>query len=276
MSTRATLSALALAGLALVALTGCHRRARPTVVVAPGGAVVASAVSHRHHRRLVAVAARDLSCAPGAVATTEVSPGIFSAQGCGAVRDYVMVCGRRRRCAWVGIEPVEVVAQRETGCGAGPYELRMTGPLSREVRACGQSIEYALACEPASCAWARGAAAGLVVQSEPGTSVVMVGGEGGAADEGEADAPDSDAPPAVQLSAAEALQTVFASQLAAVRRCAGGQPLEVRVRWGADGVVSASLAGPSAGSPIEQCVRDAVGPLSLGGVSAPGELVLQF
>ena len=276
MTIRSLLRTVPLLVLLALGATGCHRRARavmfvPTGTPTAGGQAVT--VSHRHYLNLIGLAARDLACNPAAVAGTEVSPGIFSVQGCGALRDYVMVCRGRGRCRWVGIEPVEAVAQRELQCGAGPYQISMPAPLARQVAACGQSADYALACSPAACAWTRGATAGVVVQSEPGTSVVVVSGEGAADAASERDVAGADV---VQISAAEALQGVLAARILAIRQCAAGQPLQLRIEWAADGAVTAALAGPLAGTPTEQCVQQAVGPLSVGGVSSPGEFSFQL
>lgn len=266
--------------LAALALTACGRRARATqtatVATSGGGTTVAapSSVSHRHYRNLVRVAARDMQCHQRDVAPQEVSPGIFAVSGCGQLRDYALVCRSARRCAWMGIQPVEQVAMAETQCTVGQIVVQPTGPLSRSVSACGQSLEYALACGPGSCAWTRGAiSGGVVMQTEPGTSVIVVpdapaasgtvvvqeAGSGAGAD-------------IVQIDAAGTLQALLATQIAAVRQCTGGQTVTLQIRWSAQGQVGVALAPPHTSTPIEACVQQAVGTVVLQGVSAPGQI----
>lgn len=257
--------------IAVLALAGCHRRSghvQVAVATSGGGAIT---VSHRHYRNLLRIAARDMSCRHEQLVPQEVSPGVFSIQGCAQVRDYVMLCRGRHRCRWEAVQPVEQVAIAETRCGVGTIQLAITGPLSRQVLACGQTLDYSLVCGPAGCAWARGVAAtGVLMQTEPGTSVIVVEdssgqppatyGTGGASEEIE------------QVGAAGTLQALFATQLAAVRACTGGQMVTVRVIWDAAGTVTIGLAGAQAGTPMEQCVQQAIGPVVLQGVTGAGEV----
>lgn len=269
--------------LATLALGACGRRARATqtaTVTTAGGATVAAApsVSHRHYRNLLRVAARDMQCHHRDVAPQEVSPGIFSVSGCGQLRDYALVCRSPRRCAWVGIQPVEQVAMAETQCATGQVVVQPTGPLSRTVSACGQSLQYALACGPGSCAWTRGAAAGgVVMQTEPGTSVIVVPDAPATSgtvvvQESTAGAVGDESADVVQIDAAGTLQALLATQVAAVRQCTGGQTVTLQIRWSAQGQVGVALAPPHAGTPIEACVQQAVGAVVLQGVSAPGQI----
>lgn len=266
-----------LLGLAALALVGCHRRARTqgTVVATAGGQQQVVTVSHRHYRNLVRIAARDMSCRNDQVAPTEVSPGIFSVQGCGQMRDYVMVCRGRRHCRWVGVQPVEQVAIQETQCATGQIQLAVTGPLTRQVIACGQQLDYALACHAQGCMWARGAASqGMVMQSEPGTSVIIVAEDPGAAQVPEP--PGAAADEVTQVGAAGTIQSLFATEIERVRQCTGGQPVTVRVYWDAAGTVGVALAGAGAGTAMEQCVQQAIGPVVLQGVGAAGEIQAQM
>ncbi|AKF09392.1 hypothetical protein [Sandaracinus amylolyticus] len=273
--------------VALLALTGCHRRARATATVAQpatSGGVVATSISHRHYRNLLRIASRDTQCHHRELSAQEVSPGIFSISGCGQLRDYVMVCSGRRHCRWVGIQPVEAVAIAETQCATGQVVVQPTGPLSRTVSACGQTLQYALACAPGACAWSRGAVAGgVVMQTEPGTAVIVV--------------PDAYASPSqqvqvqeastagvvgdesadvVQIDAAGTLQSLLATQIAAIRQCTGGAPVTLAIRWTAQGQVGVALAPPHAGTQVEACVQAAVGSVVLQGVSGPGQVQASF
>lgn len=267
---RTTLRLALVALLATLALAGCHRRARhaQAVVATSGGAAIT--VSHRHYRNLLRIAARDMSCRHDQLVPQEVSPAVFSIQGCGQVRDYVMLCRGRHRCRWEGVQPVEQIAMAETQCGAGTIQLAITGPLTRQVVACGQTLDYSLACGPQGCGWARGAAStGMVMQTEPGTSVIVVEDGGGAPPAAYAGGESEEVE---QVGAAGTLQALFATQLAAVRACTGGQTVTVRVIWDAAGTVTIGLAGAGAGTPMEQCVQQAVGPVVLQGVAGPGEV----
>lgn len=267
--------------LAALALSACHRRARATATVTTtaGGTVVAAApsVSHRYFRNLQRVAARDMQCHPRDVAPQEVSPGIFSVSGCGQLRDYALVCRSRRRCNWVGIQPVEHVAMAETQCATGQIMVQPTGPLTRTVSACGQSLQYALGCGPGGCAWTRGAAAGgMVMQTEPGTSVIVIPDAPAtgtvAVQEAGVGAVGDESADVVQIDAAGTLQALLATQIAAVRQCAGGQTVTLQIRWTAQGQVGVALAPPHAGTPVEACVQAAVGTVVLQGVTAPGQI----
>jgi hypothetical protein len=268
---------LALSALALV---GCHRRARVggTQVVATAGGAQAVTVSHRHYRNLLRVAARDMRCHHRQLAPQEVSPGIFAISGCGQLRDYAMICTSRRRCRWVGIQPVEHVAMAETQCASGQIVVQAPAPLSRQVSACGQTLTYGLACGGAGCAWTRGAApSAVMMQSEPGTSVIVVADDGttvpGApAAYATAQAPADDQSDVVQIDAAGTLQSLLATQLAALRACTGGATVTLQVRWSAQGQVGVGLAAPHAGTPMEACVQQAFGAVVLQGVTAPGEV----
>jgi len=77
-------------------------------------------------------------------------------------------------------------------------------------------------------------------------------------------------------AAVQALQTMFATQYAAIAQCTGGQPITVQVRWDAAGAIAVGLAAPLTGTPTEQCVQQAVGAIQLQGVTAPGEVHAQF
>lgn len=270
------------------ALAGCRSRVRVVeqTTVTSGGAqpVVTSggarpvSVSHRHYRNLLRIAAREMRCRHDELVTQEISAGMFSVRGCGMAREYVMVCRHRYHCRWHGVVPVEQVALAETRCASGPMQLSVSGPITRQVSLCGQSLHYALVCGAHGCAWTRGVAAtGVVLQTEPGTSVLVVPDDGSAAPPPApaAAAPateDADAVPVEQMGVAASLQGVFATQIAAIRQCTAGQTVTVRVRWDASGTVSIALAPPHAGTPIEQCIRTAIGPLMLQGVGAAGEV----
>jgi hypothetical protein len=272
--------------LAALALTGCHRRARAarataavSVQAAPstGGAHVS--VSHRHYRNLVRVASRDMQCHHRNLETQEVSPGIFSISGCGQLRDYVMVCEHRRACRWMGVEPVERVAMAETRCATGQILVQPTGPLARQVTACGQTLQYALGCSAGGCGWMRGGvASGMVMQTEPGTAVLVIpdmgGGQSGGVivQEGAFGQVGDENADVVQVGAADVLQGLLATQLAAVRACSQGQTVTLQVRWSAQGHVGVALAPPLAGSAVEACVQQAIGNVVLQGVGAAGAI----
>jgi hypothetical protein len=275
-----------------LALSACRRHRAgvyATQSVSVGGAQPIT-VSHRHYRNLLRVAARDMSCHPNGLAPQEVSQGIFSIQGCGLVREYVMVCrGRRRHCEWVGIQPVEQVAVAETRCGSGQVQLAVTGPLTRSVIACGQSLSYALMCGPAGCGWGRGAVSGgVMMQTEPGTAMIVVPDDGSVASVQVPEPPQAQATVAAQGTvasqdavigldpAAGAIQGMLAQQIAAIRACTGGQSATLRVVWSAQGIVTVGLAAPHAGTPIESCVQQAVGSIQLQGVIGPGEVQAQL
>lgn len=276
MTTHRTRFLLVLA-LSALALTGCHRRARAArgaTVVATAGGTQAVTVSHRHYRNLVRVAARDMRCGGRQVQPQEVSPGIFSVSGCGQLRDYVMICAHRRHCRWVGIQPVEQVAMAETQCASGQVVVQAPAPLSRQVTACGQSLTYGLACGAGSCAWTRGAAAtAVMMQSEPGTAVIVIPDDGSTAPASYTTAQPVDAQAdTVQIDAAGTMQTLLAAQLAALRTCTQGATVTLQVRWSAEGQVAVGLAAPHAGTPMEACVQQAFGSIVLQGVTAPGQV----
>jgi hypothetical protein len=276
-----TLRTLLVLAFVTLSLVGCHRRARTTeVAVAPaasaGGA--RGGLSHRHYRNLLRTAARDMQCRHDQLVPQEISPGIFSLQGCGLIRDYVMVCRGRHRCRWEGIVPVEQVAITETRCATGTVQLAVTGPVTRQIVACGQTLDYALACGPTGCGWTRGAAAsGMVMETEPGTSMLVIADDGSAPPPAAAPAPAGEESDEVQqMGAAGTIQAVFATQIAAIRACASGQPVTVQVRWDAQGVVTLTLAPPFGGTAVEACVQQSIGPVVIQGVTAPGEIHAQM
>jgi hypothetical protein len=256
-----------------LALTGCARRTVVREVVvdqSAGSSAPASSISHRHYRNLLRIAGRDMRCHPNRVFVQEASPGIFSVQGCGILREYVMVCRHRRHCRWHGIQPVEQVAMAEARCGAGPAQLTVTGPLTRRVSVCGQAIDYALACGPVGCGWARGTSAQvMMLQTEPGTSVIVLADEVGPAPE-RAGSDEDDV--VLELGAAGTLQSVLAAQYAALRACTQGTSVTLTIRWAADGTVSVGLAPPYAGTPMEACVRQVLGTVRIQATGAAGEL----
>ncbi|MDQ3034053.1 MAG: hypothetical protein M3Y87_16680 [Myxococcota bacterium] len=273
---------LALA-LSALALTGCHRRARraEAVLVAQGGTAGgarAVTISHRHHRNLIRVAARDMGCRHREVTPQEVSPGIFAVSGCGQLRDYVMICAGRRHCRWVAIPPVEQVAMAETQCASGQILVQATGPLARQVSACGQTLAYGLACGGGACAWTRGVTAPpVMMQSEPGTTVIVIPDDGTAGAVAVQEAPPvvsgqvgDEHADVVQIDAAGTLQSLLATQLTALRTCTQGATVTLQVRWSAQGQVSVGLAAPHAGTPMETCVQQAFGSIVLQGVTAAG------
>lgn len=270
------------AAISLLLLSGCHRRARAVhpVAVATASGHQSVSVSHRHYRNLLRVASRDMRCHGRELAPQEVSPGIFSVSGCGQLRDYVMICAHRRHCRWVGIQPVEHVAMYETQCQTGQIVVQAPGPLSRQVSACGQELTYGLACSAAGCAWSRGVMpTAVMMQSEPGTSVIVVADQGSAPSvqvEPQA-APvevstSDDATEVVQIDAAGTLQSLLMTQLAALRACTGGATVTLHVRWSASGQVSVGLGAPHAGTPVEACVQQAFGSFVLQGATAPGDV----
>jgi hypothetical protein len=266
----------------LLVLSACHRRARPvqSVSVTAGGHQSVT-ISHRHYRNLLRVASRDMRCQGRELAPQEVSPGIFSVSGCGQLRDYVMICTHRRHCRWVGIQPVEHVAMYETQCQTGQIVVQAPGPLSRQVSACGQELTYGLACGAAGCVWTRGAMpTAVMMQSEPGTSVIVVADEGNAPvvqtepQETVATIPagTDDTADVVQIDAAGTLQSLLMTQLAALRACTNGATVTLHVRWSASGQVSVGLGAPHTGTSVEACVQQAFGSFVLQGASAPGDV----
>lgn len=283
MTHRARLFAVLFA--ATLALAGCHRRAhhaQATVAVqgtATAGGGRPRTVSHRHYRNLLRISSRDMGCHHRQIATQEVSPGIFTMSGCGQQREYVMACSGRRHCRWLSIQPVEQVAMAETQCQSGQIVVAAPQPLARQVTACGQTLSYALACGPGACAWTRGTVSSAVMmQSEPGTVVIVVPDDGGPVaggvvvqDQAPGQVGDEQAD-VVQIGAAETLQALLATQLAVVRQCTQGQTVTLSVRWSAQGQISVGLAAPHAGTPMEACVQQAIGSVVLQGVSAPGEV----
>jgi hypothetical protein len=267
-------------------LGACHRRARVHAAIAQsyatGGAVVVApaapvSVSGRRYRNLLRVAGRDMQCDPRGLAAQEVSPGIFSLQGCGLVRDYVMLCRNRHRCDWYGIAPVEQVAMQETQCTQGQIQLALTGPTTRDVVACGQTLHYALACGYGGCAWSRNGGGAVMMQTDPGTSVIVVAeGAGGGAYASPQPQPavveGEDTGEIIDLGAAGTLQSLLATQIAAVRACTNGASVTLTVRWSAEGVVSVGLAPPLAGTPVEACVQRAIGTVQLQAPGAAGSI----
>ncbi len=260
----------------LLVLSACHRRARPaqSVSVVSTGGQQSVTISHRHHRNLLRVASRDMRCQGRELAPQEVSPGIFSVSGCGQLRDYVMICTHRRHCRWVGIQPVEHVAMYETQCQTGQIVVHAPGPLSRQVSACGQELTYGLACGAADCVWTRGAMpTAVMMQSEPGTSVIVVADEvESPVVQADVAASTPDTPDVVQIDAAGTLQSLLMTQLAALRTCTNGATVTLHVRWSASGQISVGLGAPHTGTPVEACVQQAFGSFVLQGATAPGDV----
>ena len=257
---RTSLVLLVLLGLGLF---GCHRHHRRDVVT---GARLS--IAGARYRALLGVASRDTRCGAGQLGVSEPSPGIFSVQGCGLVREYVLACRGRHRCQWSPVVPVEQVAAQETGCAQGPVQLALSGPLSRHVSLCGQELDYALACGPAGCGWSRGGAPAMLMQSPTEGAVIVVADDGSVPQPPAAEASGE----VVDLGAAGTLQSLLATQIAAIRQCTGGQPVTLTLRWSAQGVVSLGLGAPYAGTAVEACVQQAVGPVAIQAPGAEGSI----
>lgn len=258
--TQRTLSLVfVVACLMVFSLSACRRGVAANVGGAP------SSISQQNYQRLVRGASHHMRCHPRLLNVQEVSAGVFSVHGCGQVREYAMVC-RSARCAWSAVMPVEQVAMRESGCGYG-LQVIPTGPVSRQVNACGRSMSYQLACSERDCRWVQGGAPMMATMQSEGSTVIVVPDDGQYASVPEAPGGVAVVPEpsdeAGGVGAEGTLQALLATQLDGVRQCSGGQSVQVVLQWDADGVVTVHLQPPHAATPLEQCVRDAIGEVQI-------------
>jgi hypothetical protein len=113
------------------------------------------------------------------------------------------------------------------------------------------------------------AAATFVMQTDPGTNVIVVADEGTATAAPPTAEPQSDV---IDLGPAGTLQSLLAVQLPALRACTQGQPVTLTMRWAADGTVSVELAPPHMGTPMEACIQRAIGTVRIQVSGTGGEV----
>ena len=295
-----SLVAFALRGaLVLLVLTGCTRH-----IAAPGSTPV---VDQSRVEQLERLAAHDMACDMRTLRVIGLNEVAFQVDGCGQVREYSLHCtgGRRRAsCRWVPITPAPVLAQTEMICPLP--QLTITGPEAtlREISGCGRSATYQLACDSLQCTWGMvGHAGAWAGETQSIASVGTAGAEttadasaaGAAQPTSEPDPLDAviippppeggtgsttgtagagaGAPPTPSQAAIEAqLRPILDQRRDMIHACAGPGAVAVRVAWDATGAVTLHLPS-AAGSTAEGCIRAAIGPLSIQGVVAAGEML---
>lgn len=140
------LGALFLAGLALAG-AGCWRGRRATYGTVP-------TVDARQVERLRRVAERDIRCPRGELVAVPMADSAAEVRGCGRIREYSLVCGRRRRCDWQPMVPAAMLATRDLACPLEAMSVASPTPTARDLIGCGRMTRYTLVCDgEAPCRW---------------------------------------------------------------------------------------------------------------------------
>jgi len=239
-----------------LALLGCHRHARYEVGAAGGPQANPRQIANAVHQ-----AAADMQCPEATLRPEQIGESLYSVHGCGRSREYLLMCpGRRGACRWQPVVPVEQVAAAETQCTQ--FTIAEPSVIERALTGCGATTVYMIGCNVAACAWghAAGAASGTVVASSgPPVSAAP--------------------PPAAAPSGADpqsALMTVASDRWSRAQACLNGQHIDATLTLGLDGHVTAALDAPMHGTPIEACVQQVVGDVtvSMAGQSSPVSVML--
>lgn len=153
--------------LTLIVLGGCRHRHDTTssTVATPE----APRVNARRTRRLLAIAARDLSCPAEQLMHEQVTERIYRVRGCGDWRDYAIFGGRRAR--WRRILPIGERASADFGCTMPEINFTPTSPTTYTAIGCGKAAGYELRCTDRDCGWVGGTPP---AESVAGTASVVI------------------------------------------------------------------------------------------------------
>jgi hypothetical protein len=136
-----------LLGLLGLSSSGCWRGRRATYGTVP-------AVDARQVERLRRLAERDIHCPRGELVAVPMAASAAEVRGCGRIREYSLVCGRRRRCDWQPMVPAAMLATRDLGCPLEAMSVASPSPTTRDLMGCGRMTRYTLSCDEESpCRW---------------------------------------------------------------------------------------------------------------------------
>jgi hypothetical protein len=237
-------------------LLGCHRHARYEV-----GAAGGPQASDRQVHNAVHQAAADMQCPEATLRPEQIGESLYSVHGCGRSREYLLQCANRHSCRWQPVVPVEQVAAAETQCTQ--FTIAEPSVIERSLTGCGITSVYMIGCNVAACAWGHSAgsvASGTVVASS-GPPVTA--------------APPPTAAPAT-ADPQNALMMVASDRWTRAQQCLNGQHVDATLTLGLDGRVTAALDAPMHGTPVEACVQQVVGDVtvSMAGQTSPVSVML--
>lgn len=159
----ATIFLLVLLGV----LGGCRHARRDAAGVVPG-------VNARRMQRLLAIAARDLSCPSAGLSAVPVTERVYRATGCGNWADYALF-GRRRGARWRRVLPIADRVAADLGCPAPSVTFTPLTPTAYSVAGCGRTGAYDLRCTEVDCGWvATSPPTGSPPTSSGSASVVII------------------------------------------------------------------------------------------------------
>jgi hypothetical protein len=162
------LRALLLLCLLVPALDGCRHRDENAAAAAAEG----PRVNARRLRRLLAIAARDLTCPVDRLVHEQVTGRVYRVRGCTDWRDYAIFGGRRAR--WRRILPIGERAVGDFGCTVNEITFTPTSPTSYTAVGCGRAAGYELRCSATDCGWMAGAAPSAAGTAMEASVVVIV------------------------------------------------------------------------------------------------------
>lgn len=163
MRVRSVLRSLLLSAFFLVVVGGCrHRgesRATASTTTSTAEANPAPRVNGRRLRRLLSIAAGDLSCTADGLAHEQVTDRIYRVRGCNDWRDYAIFGRRHRPARWRRVVPIAERAQADFGCPAAQITFTPTSATSYTASGCGSATGYELSCTDTDCGWVGAAPA---------------------------------------------------------------------------------------------------------------------
>jgi len=135
--------------LAVTAVSGCRRHARPDELGLRTGRI-----NERRLQNLVEEASRATGCPAAALQRQELGRGVYEIAGCNMVRHYAMPCRNRYSCRWEAIAPIESQVPAYFQCAPPAVWIQPTNdPLTRVVTACDRQAHFQLRCAELECGW---------------------------------------------------------------------------------------------------------------------------
>ena len=236
-----------------------------------------SSVASRDLGTLTQVASAQMGCPAHAIEARAVTDRVWETAGCGQVREFTW----SDRRGWEALAPVGAFASNELSCPTQSLVVHAPQQNVRSVTGCGQRATYQLACDVQTCAWTM---TERELLERPRVVVTPPTGQrpGPYATRPGMQPPPSYPQPSYPPSYRPAYPTdrgteagirgALDARRASILQCSGGQPVQLRARWGTDGRVWLSVAASYQSMAIEQCLQQSVGAFQVS-AGRSGELI---
>lgn len=265
--------AIILSSFAALALVGAGCTAGLTGSASYGSGSVAS----RDLGTLTQVASAQMGCPAQAIEARAVTDRVWETAGCGQVHEFTW----SDRRGWQALAPVGAFASNELSCPTQSLVVHAPQQNVRSVTGCGQRATYELACDVQTCAWTMTEREllqrpGVVVTPPTGRRPGPYATRPGVQTYQQPSYPPSYGQPSypgtTDPGTDASIRGALDARRGAILQCSGGQPVQLRARWGSDGRVWLSVASSYQSVAIEQCLQQSVGAFQVS-AGRTGELI---